>query len=85
MLEMAWRHENAWLGIHGQIVRWLDVMIRRTGAERLPARALSRPFGAAAHSSAEDPSERLPARAPRTLRSAGLHIGPSGARSPEIS
>ena len=35
MLELALRHENVWLGIHGQGVTWLDTMIRRTDGERL--------------------------------------------------
>jgi hypothetical protein len=35
MLEMALRHENAWLGLHGQSVTRLGEMIRRTGGERL--------------------------------------------------
>jgi len=35
MLELALRHENVWLGIHGQGITWLDTMIRRTGGERL--------------------------------------------------
>ena len=35
MLEMALRHENAWLGIHGQSVSALDTMIDKTGGERL--------------------------------------------------
>lgn len=35
MLDLATRHENVWLGIHGQGVSWLDTMIRRTGGERL--------------------------------------------------
>jgi len=35
MLELALRHENAWIGIHGQSVTYLDEIIRRTGGERL--------------------------------------------------
>ena len=35
MLELALRHENAWLGIHGQGVTRLDDIIRQTGGERL--------------------------------------------------
>ena len=35
MLELALRHENAWLGAHGQSVSALDVMIERTGGDRL--------------------------------------------------
>ena len=35
MLEIALRHENAWLGIHGQSVTHLDRMIRATGGERM--------------------------------------------------
>jgi predicted TIM-barrel fold metal-dependent hydrolase len=35
MLEIAIRHENVWLGIHGQGVTQLDRMIRRTGGERM--------------------------------------------------
>lgn len=35
MLEIAMRHENVWLGIHGQGVTQLDRMIRRTGGERM--------------------------------------------------
>jgi hypothetical protein len=34
-LAMALRHENAWLGIHGQGVSALDEMIRQTGGRRL--------------------------------------------------
>ncbi|MEM7360424.1 MAG: amidohydrolase family protein [Pseudomonadota bacterium] len=35
MLELAQRYDNAWLGIHGQGVTWLDEMINRTGGQRL--------------------------------------------------
>ncbi len=35
MLELGLRHENVWLGIHGQGITHLDRMIRRTGGERL--------------------------------------------------
>ena len=35
MLEMALRHENAWLGIHGQGITHLDHMIQKTGGERM--------------------------------------------------
>ncbi len=35
MLELALRHDNAWLGIHGQGVTMLERIIRRTGGERL--------------------------------------------------
>ncbi len=35
MLELALRHDNVWLGIHGQSVTHLDEMIRRTDGERL--------------------------------------------------
>ncbi len=35
MLELGLRHRNAWFGIHGQGVSHLDLMIRRTGGERL--------------------------------------------------
>lgn len=35
MLELALRHANAWLCIHGQGVTALDTMIRRTGGERM--------------------------------------------------
>jgi predicted TIM-barrel fold metal-dependent hydrolase len=35
MLELALRHDNAWIGIHGQGVSALDEMIRRTQGERL--------------------------------------------------
>lgn len=35
MLELALRHDNAWLGIHGQSVTNLDRMIDRTGGDRL--------------------------------------------------
>lgn len=34
-LALARRHDNAWLGIHGQGVTQLDEMIRATGGERL--------------------------------------------------
>lgn len=34
-LDLALRYENAWLGIHGQPLRQLDEMIRRTGGERM--------------------------------------------------
>lgn len=34
-LELALRHPNAWPGIHGQSVTFLDEMLRRTGGERL--------------------------------------------------
>ena len=35
MLELALRHNNAWLGIHGQSLTNLDTMIRRSAGERL--------------------------------------------------
>lgn len=35
MLELAERHENVWMGIHGQSVTNLDTMIRRLGGDRL--------------------------------------------------
>jgi predicted TIM-barrel fold metal-dependent hydrolase len=35
MLEIALRHRNAWLCIHGQSVTQLDAMIRRTDGERM--------------------------------------------------
>jgi len=35
MLELALRHDNAWLGIHGQSVTHLDRMIRETSGERM--------------------------------------------------
>lgn len=35
MLELALRHDNAWLGIHGQSVTNLDRMIERSGGDRL--------------------------------------------------
>lgn len=35
MLKLALRHDNAWLGIHGQGVSRLDDIIQRTGGERL--------------------------------------------------
>ncbi len=35
MLDLAVRHPNAWLGIHGQGVSHLDRMLRRTGGERM--------------------------------------------------
>lgn len=35
MLELAVRHENTWLGIHGQSLSNLDTMIRRSGGERM--------------------------------------------------
>jgi hypothetical protein len=35
MVDLALRHENAWLGIHGQGVTALDGMIRRTDGERM--------------------------------------------------
>jgi len=35
MLDLAMRHDNAWLGIHGQSVSNLDAIIRRTGGEKL--------------------------------------------------
>jgi predicted TIM-barrel fold metal-dependent hydrolase len=35
MLELALRHENAWLGVHGQGVTRLDAIIRQTRGERL--------------------------------------------------
>ncbi len=35
MVEIAARHENAWIGIHGQGVTQLDRIIQRTGGERL--------------------------------------------------
>ncbi len=34
-LDLSVRYENAWLGIHGQPLRQLDEMIRRTGGERM--------------------------------------------------
>ncbi|NQX88036.1 MAG: amidohydrolase family protein [Halioglobus sp.] len=35
MLELATRHNNAWLGIHGQSLTRLEAMIQHTGGERL--------------------------------------------------
>ena len=35
MLELATRHDNAWLGIHGQGLTQLETMIERTGGERM--------------------------------------------------
>ena len=35
MLELAVRHENVWLGVHGQGISRLDEMVRRIGGERL--------------------------------------------------
>ena len=35
MLELSLRHNNAWLGIHGQSLTNLDTMIRRSAGERL--------------------------------------------------
>jgi predicted TIM-barrel fold metal-dependent hydrolase len=35
MVEIAARHENAWIGIHGQGVTQLDRIIQRTGGERV--------------------------------------------------
>jgi len=35
MLDLALRHDNAWLGIHGQGVTRLDEIVRRTGGRRL--------------------------------------------------
>ena len=35
MLELARRHDNAWLDIHGQGVSRLEAIIQRTGGERL--------------------------------------------------
>lgn len=35
MLDLALRHDNAWLGVHGQSVTNLDTIIRRTGGRRL--------------------------------------------------
>lgn len=35
MLELALRHQNAWLGIHGQGVTHLDKIITETGGQRL--------------------------------------------------
>lgn len=35
MLELSLRHDNAWLGIHGQSITNLDTMIKRTGGERM--------------------------------------------------
>jgi predicted TIM-barrel fold metal-dependent hydrolase len=34
-LDLALRHDNAWLGVHGQSVTQLAEMVRRTGGERL--------------------------------------------------
>ncbi len=35
MLQLAVRHDNAWLGIHGQSITNLETMINATGGERL--------------------------------------------------
>lgn len=35
MVELALRHDNAWLGVHGQGVTRLDSIIQRTGGARL--------------------------------------------------
>jgi hypothetical protein len=35
MLDLATRYDNAWLGIHGQSLSRLEIMIQRTGGERL--------------------------------------------------
>lgn len=35
MLNLALRYDNAWLGIHGQSLTQLEVMIQRTGGDRL--------------------------------------------------
>lgn len=35
MLDLALQYDNAWIGIHGQGISWLDEMIRRTGGHRL--------------------------------------------------
>ena len=35
MLDMALRHENAWLEIHGQSLTNLEMMIQRTNGERM--------------------------------------------------
>jgi hypothetical protein len=35
MLELALRHDNAWLGIHGQSLTFLETIIQRTGGQRV--------------------------------------------------
>ncbi|EAQ98193.2 amidohydrolase family protein [Congregibacter litoralis] len=35
MVDLAAKHENAWIGIHGQGVTSLDGIIKKTGGERL--------------------------------------------------